>query len=884
LKTNHSNLVKMRKLIPLLLLAILLIVNHRHASGVSAYPYAVEVVQPDGTKLTIIPKGDEHLKWAQTVDGYSLMRNSQGTFEYAKLDASSNMVPSGMQARNVAERSSLDLQFLGQTPKGLIYSKSQVNMMKSISLSRQRSVMKSAPTTGTLKLLCILIGFTDKAFVKTKADFENLFNQVGYSTDGATGSVFDYYKENSYGRLNLAVTVAGPYVAAHNMAYYGANDASGTDINPEALVTEAVKLADPTVNFADFDNDKDGTVEGVFVIHAGFGEEAGASANTIWAHTSSITPITLDGVIVSDYACSCELRGTSGTGITRIGVICHEYGHILGTMDFYDTNYSTNGTYDGTGDWDIMGDGSWNNNGTTPAHHNPYTKLYVYGWGTPKTFTSGGSATLNNAEQHDDSFYLINTTTSNEFFLLENRQKQNFDSYIPGHGLIIYHVDGNFISTAGDEINISSHQGMYPVCANATANPPSSYGVINGAGLPFPGTANKTSFTDTTTPNSLSWASAKTNSPITGITEDTTNKTITFQTPVLPDKPSTPVAGPATNILQTSFYANWKASTIATSYHLDVSTNSGFTSFVTGYSDKDVGNVLTFNVTGLNARTSYYFRIRGINLGGASDNSNVIALKTFSTPPATPAKVTVVSCNNLVTLKWRKNTDPYFLRYRIYGGTTSNPTTLMDSTSTSNADTTKILSGLPHGQTYNFRVTAVNDDGPESPYSSQVTTLIKTGVIPAIKAKWGDVLICSNLGDSINSYQWYKGNISIAGATGQYYATNKLPGAYYVETIDFEGCDNTSNIVSSLGLKSLTVYPNPSTSSFNLKLDDPTAGIAVVTVLNSNGIKMMEFQTNNSDSGILREIPVNNLEEGIYVVQVMLNQQILYSTKIVVKK
>ena len=157
-------------------------------------------------------------------------------------------------------------------------------------------------------------------------------------------------------------------------------------------------------------------------------------------------------------------------------------------------------------------------------------------------------------------------------------------------------------------------------------------------------------------------------------------------------------------------------------------------------------------------------------------------------------------------------------------------------------------------------------------------------MVPVIKAKWGDVLICSNLGDSINSYQWYKGNSILPGATQQYYTTNKLPGSYSVETTDFEGCVNGSNVISAIGLKSLTLFPNPAAVSFTLSLNDPTAGNAVVSVLNSNGIKMMEFQTPNSEIGLRKEIPVSNLEEGIYVVQVMLNQQILYSTKMVVKK
>ena len=852
--------------------------------GVSAYPNPITITQPDGSKITVNLKGDEHMKWAQTADGYSVMRNSDGVFEYAKLDANQNMVPSGLQARNQQQRGNAEVQFLNTTPKGLTYSLSQVGMIKNIMRMSQKRTFKSAQISGTRKYLCILIGFTDRAFTKTKADYENLLNQPGYVTDGATGSVYDFYKENSYNQLNLAFTVAGPYVASHNMSYYGANNGQTIDVNPEALVTEAVKLADTTVDFAEFDNNKNGTVEGVYVVYAGYGEDAGAPSSTIWAHTSSIPTLTLDGVTVSDYACSSELRGTSGTGINRIGPICHELGHILGAMDFYDTNYNTNGLYDGTGNWDIMANGAWNNSGITPAHHNPYDKIFVYGWATSRTFTSGASITLNDAELNNNSFYIVNTATSNEFFLFENRQKQKFDAYIPGHGMIIYHVDGNFISTAGDQINIGSHQGLYPVCANATGLPPSSYGVINGAGLPFPGTGNKSSFTDFTTPNALSWSSAKTNAPITNITEDITNKTVSFTAPVIPEKPLAPAANLATNILQSTVFANWDLSATATSYHMDMSTNQAFTTFVTGYNDKDVGNVKTFNVSGLNARTVYYYRIRAVNLGGLSDNSNIIALKTLSNPPAAPTNLTSVSCNNLVTLKWRKNNDPYFLRYRIYGGATNNPLLKIDSTITSNSDTTKILSGLQHGQNYYFRVTAINDDGPESIYSTQTSSLVKTGVIPVVSTKWGDVLICSNLGDSIKNYQWYKNNLLIPQATGQYYTSNKSPGSYMVLTTDLEGCKNGSKAISDVGLKSIALYPNPAGDSFTLQVNDPTEGEAVVSIINISGMIVMEFHIANFGGDLLRVIPGTNLEEGIYVVKVVINHNIVYSKKLIIKK
>lgn len=852
--------------------------------GVSAYPNPIILTQPDGSKITVHLKGDEHLKWAQTTDGYTVMRNGAGVFEYAKLDANQNMVPSGLQARDEQERSSNDIQFLSITPKGLNYSAGQVGMVKNIMRMSPKHSYKSAQILGTRKYLCVLIGFTDKAFTKTRADYENLLNQPGYSTDGATGSVFDYYKENSYGQLNLSFTVAGPFVASHPMSYYGANNSQGIDVNPEALVTEAVKLADPTVDFSEFDNDRDGNVDGVYVIYAGYGEDSGASTNTIWAHTSSIPPIILDGVTVSDYACSSELRGANGTGISRIGPICHELGHILGAMDFYDTNYNTNGLYDGTGNWDVMANGAWNNNGITPAHHNPYDKTVVYGWAVAKSFASGSTVTLKDAELNNNSFYVVNTSSTNEYFLFENRQKQKFDTYIPGHGMIIYHVDGNFINAAGDEINIGSHQGLYPVCANATGLPPSVYGVINGAGLPFPGTGNKTSFTDFTIPNALSWASAKTNAPVTNITEDVVNKTVSFTAPVIPPKPMASVATSASNIVQTSFNANWDLSSTATSYHLDVSTNASFNTFVTGYNDKDVGNVKSFNVSGLNARTIYYYRIRAINVGGISEYSNIITLKTLSNPPAAPLNLSSVSCNNLVTLKWRKSTDPYFQRYRIYGGALNNPAVKIDSTINSNADTTKIISGLTHGQTYYFRVTAVNDDGPESVFSTQTSALVKTGVIPVISIKWGDVLICNNLGDSIKNYQWYKNNTLIPQATGQFYASGKLPGSYTVLTSDLEGCKNTSRAISDPGLKSITLYPNPASVSFTLQVNDPTEGEAVVSIINSSGTKVMEFRTTNSGGALQQVIQGNNLEQGLYVVNVVIGQKVLYSKKLIIKK
>lgn len=519
-----------------LFLFFFLIILNQSVFGVIAYPYPIEIVQPDGSKLTIIQKGDEHIKMAQTIDGYSIMRNSKGVFEYAMLDSKGDMVSSGIKAKNFSDRDNSDNKFLSKVKKGITYSQSQFSIMKSMAQDYQNSSIPAFSSKGSRKLLCILIGFTDKAFTKTKADFEALFNQTNYTVDGATGSVKDYYTENSYGQLDLTVTVAGPYNATFNMAYYGANkdNQRGEDVNARELVSEAILLANSDVDYSQFDGDNDGNVDGVYVIYAGYGEEASGGADAIWAHAWNVTPQLLDGKWVSKYSCSPELRGNSGTGITRIGVICHEFGHALGAVDFYDTDYEkSGGEFDGTGNWDLMAGGSWNNYGATPAHHNAFTKVYAYNWATATEITSSSTITLNNAAQNKNSFYIINSSTANEFFMIENRQNLLFDYHLPGHGMIIYHVDKNYMSMNSGKINAGPHQGFYPICANATTNPDlltaASYGNINKDGCPFPGTFGVTTIGDYTVPNLRSWAGENTFKLISNISENTTNNTVSFK-------------------------------------------------------------------------------------------------------------------------------------------------------------------------------------------------------------------------------------------------------------------------------------------------------------------------------------------------------------------
>lgn len=501
-------------------------------SGVPAYPGLVTYTLPDSSVITIQLRGDENFHYAETEDGYTLLKNQDGYYEYAVRDHNNHLTTSGVRAKNLYQRSPSDWQIVSRMQKNMPFSPSQMGVRKQINMTKQTVRKKSFSTTGNRKLLCILIGFTDRPFTLSKEDFQNLFNQSGYTFDGATGSVRDYYLENSYGQLDLEVDVAGPYVADNSMAYYGGNDASDNDLRPQELAAEAVAKANSHVNYADYDNDGDGQLDGVYIIFAGYGEEAGGPSNAIWSHAWSIYPVvTYDGIQISDYSCSPELRGSSGTRITRIGVICHEFGHVMGAPDFYDIDYSTGGQYHGTGEWDLMAGGSWNNQGASPAHHNPYTKISVYNWAAYTTLTEPTDISMESASSTNSDFYRIDTDTPEEYFLLENRQLSGFDSYLPGHGLIIYHAHAD-LQYSPYEINTTAPQKFYVVCANAGTNPsssPASYGEINSGGAPYPGTSAVDSFSSTSLPGMVSWAGTGGSWPITMITENTITGIVSFR-------------------------------------------------------------------------------------------------------------------------------------------------------------------------------------------------------------------------------------------------------------------------------------------------------------------------------------------------------------------
>lgn len=498
-----------------------------------AYPGLVEFKQPNGNIVKVTMKGSETLKWAETEDGYTLMYDSIGNLVYAELDAMGDLVPSNVIATDKEFRPAEVEMRLMATPKHLAYSQRQMNMAEQVQQARYRQMAQmsssGAPAMGTRKMLLILVEFPDFRFQKTKKDFELLMNQINYTDNGRYGSVRDFYKENSFGQLDLIHDVVGVYRLQYERAYYGGNDGYSNDHDPRQMALEAVTMANADVNFADYDNDGDGIVDGVHIIYAGPGEEAGGGSDCIWAHSWTVSA-TVDGLRTLRYSCSPEIRGSGGSQMTHIGVICHEIGHVLGAMDFYDTNYGTGGQYPGTGNWDLMASGNWNGDGACPAHFNPYSKIYDYGWATPADGNRAGSFTL--SAKSEAGFMRIDTNTDGEFFLLEYRAKSGFDQCLPYHGLMVYRASDGLSRMSANTLNAHHKQQFYPLVANAPNELPTSiastYGSVNTSSAPFPGSMGIDELTDFTTPSMKSWIGVNTEFPITSIREDVPGECVTF--------------------------------------------------------------------------------------------------------------------------------------------------------------------------------------------------------------------------------------------------------------------------------------------------------------------------------------------------------------------
>lgn len=438
------------------------------------------VKMADGTEVKVELRGDEFCKFWRTADGVNLVKNNKtGFYEKANLEQMSRLANERRQ--NAARLSPSNNALSGET---------------------------RISYTGKKKGLIILVQFSDLKFKETNTLdlYKRIVNEVGFSDEsiGFKGSVKDYFFAQSYGQMEFDFDIVGPVTMPNSYKYYGKNNAyTGSDENVGEMVMEACKAVDDQVDYKQYDWDGNRDVEQVFIIYAGHGEASYPDDNTIWPHKYSIRSatgkmLTLDGVVVDTYACSCELGQTEK--IDGIGTICHEFSHCLGLPDFYDTQYG--GDY-GTHTWDLMCQGSYNGDSFSPANYTAYERMYV-GWLQPTVLTDDVQvSSMQPLGDSPEAYIIYNDNNENEYYMLENRQRTGWDEYLPNSGLLITHIDYNKRAWDYNVPNSTSGQSMYGIsnpherCAIVLADNSSSY--YNPEGDVYPYGYNN-SLTNTSTP------------------------------------------------------------------------------------------------------------------------------------------------------------------------------------------------------------------------------------------------------------------------------------------------------------------------------------------------------------------------------------------------
>ncbi len=470
-------------------------------------------ILPDSTSISFFVYGDEKYHYVVSPDGYVLLKNEDGHYVYAEKDAKDYLVAGPIVAHDEENRTQEEVSYLKTISTFLEYHPEQIaifletnNKQTSKLKSKSFSILSGENTNPYAQKhkrnLVILVQFANLSFTESNVvtKFNNLLNQEGYNYNGATGSVRDYFIESSFGAYQPTFDVVGPYTLPQNMVYYVGNN--------RQMVIDACKKADDNgVDFSLYATNNDPYVDNVCIIYAG-NNGADAGGARIWPHFDHLsnTNTMFDEKIIYNYICTSELKAKTKipliSELCGIGTFTHEFSHLFDIPDLYNTDNSSVFCLD---EWDIMDYGLYSNEGNTPPTFSAYERFYM-GWLTPEILSaSQANVTLPNLIDSNKAFIIAGSTPNmngykpspNEFFLLENRQMEGSDAYLPNHGMLIWHINYNQSNWDKNTTNNYTPQRVYIVPADRI------HSSMTKEGDPFPGTSGQTSYIPTLWDNSI---------------------------------------------------------------------------------------------------------------------------------------------------------------------------------------------------------------------------------------------------------------------------------------------------------------------------------------------------------------------------------------------
>ncbi|HYF83779.1 MAG TPA: M6 family metalloprotease domain-containing protein [Clostridia bacterium] len=501
---------------------------------------------------------------------------------------------------------------------------------------------ESIPVGGAIeKVLVIPVYFSDEEFElgHDSVYFENIMLQMQ-----------DYFEANSQYNdeeakgMSIAATVVEAVYSDQTMAYYGEDGSDIDDANGDIseLAREAVQKIDATVDFRDYDTNGDGTIDHLFIIHAGIGQEENLDPENelIWSHRWAIAggEDTDDGITAFNYAMVPE------TG--QLGTFAHEFGHDIGLPDLYDTNDLDYGMTEGVGDWDVMGSGSWNHRdgedpGTCPANLSAWSRMYL-GWAELRTLTQNEGATIYSSDGISQvlKFWTAGDESGNEYYLSEYRIKQGYDEGLPGEGLLIWHIDQQQVNATIAANTLNADENRLGVELEQADGELDLWTMSNrgDAGDPFTGSSWNANFT--AVPYSFNYSNIDGEFSYVAVTNIRGAYAEYIIEPDVPDKPHIYLPNNGSNTSTRPTFS-WNVSSQAEYYVLQISEDDSFESDVmefvlsTGEDGLNyLGDAFTFTLPEsdeLAKDTSYNLRIVGVNSLNNEGNLEWTTEYNFST-------------------------------------------------------------------------------------------------------------------------------------------------------------------------------------------------------------------------------------------------------------
>lgn len=461
------------------LMALFLTVISNQATAGPANPRMITVSQSDGSKINVLIHGDEFSGYVTTEEGYALAADKDGDWAFARLGENGQFVPTSVKAKPVVRLTDSERRIIGSSLRKGLRPTWRTDLQRRLSatagtyspVTRAGAIDDLVPpllggtswkAEGDKKILVILAEYPDQPFtLGSEAAFNSLLNDTDYTKGGATGSVRQYYIDNSGGKFRPEFTVAGPYRLSENRAWYKSR--------PEEMVAEVARLADDDIDFSQFA--ENGMARDIFVFYSG-GAESSGDANGIWPHRSTIRGLSLDGVTIPGYACSSELEpGAAGNNtLAAIGSFCHEFGHVIGWPDLYNTVNEDDTRCNVPGCFSLMAYGTYNNSSRTPPALS-ILERWMMGWAEPEALEATGEYSL--PPVTDGIGYLIKTERDGDYYLLECRgagktvwdNKEYLDFYNLGTdwGLMVYHVRKENNNWIGNTVNAAAGSEMYKI-------------------------------------------------------------------------------------------------------------------------------------------------------------------------------------------------------------------------------------------------------------------------------------------------------------------------------------------------------------------------------------------------------------------------------------